>query len=283
MIQAMHHIKMESKVSSTREYRDDPGYAPYKDGKQEGRFSDLCREISGNISTINNGANALDRAMKIINTERDSPQIRDRIHDTSQSTNRIVVDTTKLMKKVAGIKGLDRSQKLQIDRLKSDFQDSVQRFSSLQKKAAEKVKQTTKLSEKKPKSSAGWLDEDDDKSPFVEQERRREEMQAQEQVIEDDLALIQDREERIRQLEGDILDVNEIFRDLGALIHEQGGQIDSIEANVEQAYSNVEQGTSQLGKAADYQRKSRKKMCCLLIILLIVAAIITLIIILATK
>lgn len=268
---------------ATGEYRDDPGYAPYKDGKQDGRFSDLCREISGNISTINNGANALDRAMKIINTERDSPQIRDRIHDTSQSTNRIVVDTTKLMKKVAGIKGLDRSQKLQIDRLKSDFQDSVQRFSSLQKKAAEKVKQTTKLSEKKPKSSAGWMDDDDDKSPFVEQERRREEMQAQEQVIEDDLALIQDREERIRQLEGDILDVNEIFRDLGALIHEQGGQIDSIEANVEQAYSHVEQGTSQLGKAADYQRKSRKKMCCLLIILLIVAAIITLIIILATK
>ena len=35
----------------------------------------------------------------------------------------------------------------------------------------------------------------------MEEARRREEAQAQEQIIEDDLALIRDREERIRQLE----------------------------------------------------------------------------------
>lgn len=35
----------------------------------------------------------------------------------------------------------------------------------------------------------------------MEQEQKREEMQAQDQLIDDDLALIQDREERIRQLE----------------------------------------------------------------------------------
>lgn len=36
---------------------------------------------------------------------------------------------------------------------------------------------------------------------FLEQERKREEEQIQDQIIEDDLALIRDREERIRQLE----------------------------------------------------------------------------------
>lgn len=267
---------------STKEFRDDPGYSPYKDSRQDGRFTDMCSEISGNISLINNGANTLDRAMKILNTERDSPQIRDRIHETSQTTNKIVNKTTKLVKEVASLRGLDRAQKLQVDRLKSDFHDSIERFSTLQKRAAEKVKQTTKLVEKKPQSG-GWLDEDDDKSPFLEQEKKREEMQAQEQVIEDDLMLIRDREERIRQLEGDILDVNEIFRDLGAMISEQGEQIDSIEANVERAYTNVEQGAQQLGKASEYQRKSRKKMCCLLIILLIIVAIITIIIVVALK
>lgn len=267
---------------ATREYRDDPEYRPYRDNTQGNRFPDLCKDISENISSVNNGANALDRAMKIINTERDSPQIRDKIHDTSQRTNQIVKDTTKLMGKLGSMKGLDRQQKLQIDRLKSDFQDSVSRFSSLQKKAAEKVKQSTKLSQKKPKQTGGWLDEDDE-APILEQERRREEMQAQEEVIEDDLALIRDREERIRQLEGDILDVNEIFRDLGAMISEQGEQIDSIEANVERAYTNVDQGTQQLGKAAEYQRKSRKKMCCLLLIILIILAVVTIIIVLTVK
>ncbi len=57
--------------------------------------------------------------------------------------------------------------------------------------------------------------------------------------MDTDLALLQEREERIRQLESDILDVNEIFRDLGQLVHEQGETIDTIEANVEQAYNQV--------------------------------------------
>jgi len=47
--------------------------------------------------------------------------------------------------------------------------------------------------------------------------------------------------------------VNEIFRDLGAMIHEQGEQIDTIEANVERAATHVEEGAGQLHKAAVYQ------------------------------
>ncbi|CAG2213957.1 unnamed protein product [Mytilus edulis] len=42
---------------------------------------------------------------------------------------------------------------------------------------------TKPFSEKKTNSSAGWFNEDDDKSSFVERERRGEKMQAQEQVI----------------------------------------------------------------------------------------------------
>lgn len=49
--------------------------------------------------------------------------------------------------------------------------------------------------------------------------------------------------------------MNEIFRDLGAMVHEQGEQIDTIEANVEKACTDVEQGTGQLQKAAIYQVK----------------------------
>jgi t-SNARE complex subunit (syntaxin) len=41
-------------------------------------------------------------------------------------------------------------------------------------------------------------------------------------MIETDIAVIHEREEQIRQLEGDILDVNEIFKDLSNLVYEQG-------------------------------------------------------------
>lgn len=127
------------------------------------------------------------------------------------------------------------------------------------------------------------MDDDDDEVKFLEQERKREEQQIQDQIIEDDLTLIRDREERIRQLESDILDVNEIFKDLATMVNEQGETIDSIEGNVDKAYTNVETGTSQLAKAAEYQKKSRKKMCILLVILVIIAAVVTIIIVASVK
>lgn len=260
---------------AVKEYHDDPGY---QDNPSTGRFAELCEQISSNIFTINNGANAIKRAMDILGTERDSVQIRDKIHETSQTTGRVVNETTKLIKSLSLMKGVSKQQKLLFSRLKSDFQDAVERFTSLQKRAAEKVKTSRKLGTDKPKpKNSDWLD-DNDTSPFMEQEQKREEMQAQDQLIDDDLALIQDREERVRQLESDVLDVNEIFRDLGTMIHEQGEQIDSIEANVERAYGNVEQGTEQLLKASQYQKKSRKKMCILIVIFLIIAAVIAIII-----
>lgn len=265
---------------AVREYHDDPYY-----GKGNTKFSKICDQIKTNISNIIVGANSLEKLMKMIGTERDSVESRDKIHEVSTKTNKIVQETSRQMKTISSMTGLDRQQKFQVDRLKNDFQEAVQRFTSLQKRAAEQVKKTFKLSSQKPKpkSSGGWMDDDDDEVKFLEQERKREEQQIQDQIIEDDLTLIRDREERIRQLESDILDVNEIFKDLATMVNEQGETIDSIEGNVDKAYTNVETGTSQLAKAAEYQKKSRKKMCILLVILVIIAAVVTIIIVASVK
>lgn len=49
------------------------------------------------------------------------------------------------------------------------------------------------------------------------------------------------------------MDVNQIFKELGTMIHEQGETVDSIETNVEYATQNVESGTAQLREAANYK------------------------------
>ncbi|XP_041366109.1 syntaxin-7-like [Gigantopelta aegis] len=287
---------MSSKQYGTmgKEYRDDPGNLDYSDEPESrSRFSaaELFEQIGSNISQINNGANTVDRAMKIIGTEKDSEQLRDKIHDTSLSTNRRVKTTSKLIKS-AVTKSMDRHQKLQLDRLKNDFHEAVQRFQILQKKAAEKVKtsamllsQHTAVKKQPLVDMTGWNDEDNysDKTELVEEENRRANLQAQDQVIENDLSLIHEREERIRQLESDILDVNEIFRDLGAMISEQGEVIDTIEANVEKTHGNVESGNQQLLQAAKYQKSSRKKMCCLLVTFVIIAVIVTIILVVTLR
>lgn len=74
-------------------------------------------------------------------------------------------------------------------------------------------------------------------------------------MMEDESSLeeVRQREQAIRQLESDILDVNQIFKELATMVHEQGEVVDSIEANIESAHIQVEEGVRQVSQAATYQ------------------------------
>lgn len=78
----------------------------------------------------------------------------------------------------------------------------------------------------------------------------------------------------IFSFQSDISDVNQIFKDLGALVHDQGEVIDSIEASVERTEVFVNEGAQQLRSAATYQNKLRKKKFILTLIGLTVLIII---------
>jgi hypothetical protein len=76
-------------------------------------------------------------------------------------------------------------------------------------------------------STSEYNDDDDD----LEERRLTEEAEkiaAQKSLqreLEFEQEMLLEREQRIRQIEGDILDVNEIMRELGAMVHEQGDTI----------------------------------------------------------
>merc|ERR1711970_16419 len=91
---------------------------------------------------------------------------------------------------------------------------------------------------------------------------------------EQNLEYLHERGRSIAQLEADIGDVNQIFKDLAAMVHDQGEMVDSIEANVETASIRVNEGTDQLRQAERYQNKARRKKVILAIIGAIVLAII---------
>lgn len=78
---------------------------------------------------------------------------------------------------------------------------------------------------------------------------------------------------RLSLLQSNISDINQIFKDLGALVYDQGEVIDSIEASVERTEVSVTEGASQVRQASMYQTKLRKKKCILIVIAAIVLAI----------
>ncbi|XP_066521149.1 syntaxin-16 isoform X3 [Hoplias malabaricus] len=99
-------------------------------------------------------------------------------------------------------------------------------------------------------------------------------------LVEQNSVMVEEREREIRQIVQSISDLNEIFRDLGGMVVEQGTVLDRIDFNVEQACVKTEDGLRQLQKAEQYQKKNRKM---LVILILFVIVVILIVILFATK
>ncbi|CAO2577442.1 Stx16 [Lemmus lemmus] len=71
-------------------------------------------------------------------------------------------------------------------------------------------------------------------------------------LLEKNTLMVEEREREIRQIVQSISDLSEIFRDLGAMIVEQGTVLDRIDYNVEQSCVKTEDGLKQLHKVPKF-------------------------------
>lgn len=93
-------------------------------------------------------------------------------------------------------------------------------------------------------------------------------------------SLIIERESEIRNIEQSVGELNELFRDVAHIVHEQGGQLDTIEVNVQNTATDTRQADLELRSANRYQKNARGKACCLLVVLAVVVFIIVLVVVL---
>ncbi|KAJ3076672.1 hypothetical protein HDU98_001134 [Podochytrium sp. JEL0797] len=96
--------------------------------------------------------------------------------------------------------------------------------------------------------------------------------------IEYNESLIQEREQDLQNIERSIVEVNEIFRDLGTIVGEQQFMLDHIESNVGNVAVHVEGATNELRVAAERQKRSQQWMCCMYTVLGAVGLVVVLVI-----
>ena len=89
-------------------------------------------------------------------------------------------------------------------------------------------------------------------------------------------SLIVEREAEIRNIEQSVGELNELFRDVAHMVHEQGASLDVIDGNVVQTRDDTREADGQLRTASRHQRAARGTACCLLVILVVVLTIIIL-------
>ncbi|XP_065176443.1 syntaxin-16-like [Sycon ciliatum] len=93
-------------------------------------------------------------------------------------------------------------------------------------------------------------------------------------LVEDNSAMVEEREREIIKIVQSIADLNEIFRDLATMIVEQGTVLDRIDYNIEQAAVKIEEGVVQLQKAEKSHKGTRKMLCIIVLALLVVGGMV---------
>ncbi|KAG1938431.1 syntaxin-7-like isoform X1 [Pimephales promelas] len=242
----------------------------------------LAHNISSNIQRITLLTNEIQQMMRHFGTAQDTTILRQTLQEKQQNVNHLAKVTDKYMKDFSALPVTpeQRQRKIQRERLITEFSNALGVLQKVQREVAkkekefvERVRASSRVSAGDPNDGFGGI-----ASPFKSFEIQAQTQSYEENFTEEDLQLIQERESAIRQLESDITNINDIFRDLGMMVHEQGDMIDSIEANVSTAEVHVQSATQNLNRAASYQTSFRKKIFIFIAILVVVAVIIGLIV-----
>lgn len=198
----------------------------------------------------------MNRMVNQVGTAQETPEIRQQLHQIRTYTQQLIKDTDTSLKDIVNCK--DRHLKIQRDRLVDEFTAALTAFQAVQRKTVDLEKNAIRQAKaanasipKPPgsnKSQNNSYPESGFENNFIDNKGPTQ-LQMQEEI---DLQALEDQERTIRELEDNIVGVNEIYKKLGALVYEQGNTIDSIEASVENTSVFVQEGTDQLRRASHY-------------------------------
>lgn len=175
------------------------------------------------------------------------------------------------------------SQKYTQQKLSREFQASGTEFQSIQRLALEKQRATASATRSALDSGDAsqlprYTDDPGQQSQVQEQDQLR---LASQDEVDFQESLIVERESEIRNIEQSVGELNELFRDVAHIVHEQGATLDTIEVNVQNTATDTRQADLELSSANRYQKQARGKACCLLLILAVILTIIILAVVLA--
>ncbi|XP_058093484.1 syntaxin-22 [Magnolia sinica] len=250
---------------------------------------DPTQAVASGVFQINTAVSTFQRLVNTLGTPKDTPELREKLHKTRLHIGQLVKDTSAKLKQASETDQhteVSACKKIADAKLAKDFQAVLKEFQKAQRLAAERETAYAPFVPQAvlPSSyTASELDIRSDKTPEERAllvESRRQEILLLDNEISFNEAIIEEREQGIQEIQQQIGEVNEIFKDLAVLVHEQGTMIDDIDSNIENSYAATVQAKSQLAKASKTQ-KSNSSLTCLLLVIFGVVLLILIIVLAA--
>lgn len=231
-------------------------------------FNKTAAVVATNIQKLVQNVSSMQRMLVHVETQGEG--LRTQLRQLQHYTGQLAKDTAAQLRQLAELHMTDGSARLQRDRLQDEFTKALDNFQRVQREAAEREREGLQAAKQSGGQQWGQLPGPGEAEQGLGGGQSRTQVMIEE---EERIGQLQQREQSMRQLESDIVDVNTIFKDLATMVHEQGDIVDSIENNIETTTVQVTTGAEQLRQAADYQSKARKKKIILAVLGLVILAI----------
>lgn len=263
---------LESQPTTWRR-NDDPQYA------DDPEFERYTSELSDKLFSLTSNIGRLSNQIALLGTKRETDRVRERVQDLLQETGDSFKDIGEGLKKVQAWHDLGPSQKYTQGKLNNEFKATLTEFQGLQRQALEKQRASATAAKAALDQEGGATSP----SATTDQGQRTQQQLLEQQprlADQDEVdfqeSLIVERESEIRNIEQSVGELNELFRDVAHMVHEQGQSLDIISENVTQTRDDTQNADQQLRTASRHQRSARGKACCLLLILVVVVVVIVL-------
>ncbi|KAF2845769.1 t-SNARE [Plenodomus tracheiphilus IPT5] len=263
---------LESQPTTWRR-EDDPAYA------DDPEFRDFASKLSDDLFALTRNVARLSTEVAKLGSKHETARVRERVKTTVEETSEKFKEIGEGLKKITTWPDVGPSQKFTQSKLQREFKASLSEFQQLQKTALDKEKASASAARAALSSSPTSPSAQFPQQQLQEQQQEQLRLANQDEVDFQE-SLIIERESEIRNIEQSVGELNELFRDVAHMVHEQGAQLDIIEENVEVTHDASRGAHVNLKQASNYQKSARSKACILLLIMSIVLVIIILAVVL---
>uniref|UniRef100_A0A0E0GBT4 t-SNARE coiled-coil homology domain-containing protein n=1 Tax=Oryza nivara TaxID=4536 RepID=A0A0E0GBT4_ORYNI len=244
------------------------------------------------------------RLLNSLGTPKDTPALRDQLQKTSHNILQLAKDAKEKLRRAAEAdKSADTSADKRVADMKlaKDFATTMEEYGKLQNLAIQRemaykpvVPQTSQ-----PNYTTGGIEARDkipEQHALLAESKRQEVLQLDNEIVFNE-AIIEEREQAIQDIQQQIGEVHEAFKDLATLVHIQGVTIGKfyialyiscvvpvlpkeIDTNIENSAAATKEAKTEIAKASKTQKSNSSLLCILLVIFGVVLLIV--IIVLAT-
>jgi syntaxin 7 len=242
--------------------------------KQQQGSSSSDGVVAG-VFRINTSVSSFRRLVNMLGTPKDTPSLREKLHAVEQNISLLVEETVARLKEeneTDHLSSASTGKKLRDAKLAKDFQAVLLEFQGAQKLAQSREKAFTpnllspRSANQLPPLSANNRLETKEEEEAALLQRTHQLLEVENEALYNE-AIIEEREQGIQEIQQQIGEVSEIFKDLAQIVANQGYTIDDIESNIESTQSATIQANLHLTKAAKSSKSSEYWKCIILAII----------------